>query len=233
MEHRHKQRRSAERHPALVPTFERPATQGAARSRQLRQAIGEQLATSRRSVGLSLREVGRKVGVGPQRIARAERGDPAALTLDLAARMAPMVGLRLAASLYPSGDPIRDRAHLRLIQRFRARLHPSLRWRVEVPLPIVGDLRSADGLIDGSWGDALVEAETHVGDVQAVERRVALKQRDLGTDRAILLVAETAHNRTVLREHPELRERFPIDTRTCLARLGRGEDPGGDALVVL
>jgi hypothetical protein len=49
----------------------------------------------------------------------------------------------------------------------------------------------------------------------------------------ILLVADTAHNRHVLRLHPELRERFPVCTRKCLAALARGEDPGGDCLVLL
>ncbi len=79
----------------------------------------------------------------------------------------------------------------------------------------------------------LVEAETHLGDIQAIQRRAGAKQRDLGADRVILLVADTRHNRRVIEEHPQLRERFPIDTRRCLARLARGEDPEGDCLVIL
>lgn len=82
-------------------------------------------------------------------------------------------------------------------------------------------------------GDILVEAETRLDDLQAIERKGAAKARDLGAIRLVLLVADTRHNRQVIRDHPELKERFPIDTRTCLASLGRGEDPGGDALVIL
>jgi hypothetical protein len=100
-------------------------------------------------------------------------------------------------------------------------------------MPIPGDLRAADGVIDGAFGTALVEAETRVVDLQAVERKSMLKQRDLGADHSILLIADTPNNRTVLDLHAGLRERFPIGTRRCLAALGRGGDPGGDCLVVL
>jgi hypothetical protein len=95
------------------------------------------------------------------------------------------------------------------------------------------DLRSGDALVGGIEWDALVEAETVLGDLQLVERKAAAKQRDLGAKRLILLVGDTRRNREVIRLHPELRERFPIDTRTCLMRLGSGRDPGGDCLVVL
>ena len=155
------------------------------------------------------------------------------MSIDLAARIAPAIGLQLAASLYPFGDGVRDRAHLRLLARFRARLHASLRWRVEVPIPLVGDARSGDATIGGGDWSALVEAETHLGDIQLLERRAAAKQRDLAADRLILLVADTRSNRAVIRLHPELDERFPVAPRACLRRLAAGEDPGGDALVVL
>ena len=100
-------------------------------------------------------------------------------------------------------------------------------------MPIRGDLRSADAVIDGSRVDAIVEAETRLDDLQAVERRIRTKQRDLGSRRAILLVADTRHNRAVIRSTPNLRDQFPIGTRTCLAALGRDDDPGGDCLIVL
>lgn len=100
-------------------------------------------------------------------------------------------------------------------------------------MPIAGDLRSGDGMIDGIFGSILVEAETRLTDFQSVERKAMLKKRDLSADGVILLVADTPNNRRVLELHQELRERFPISTRMCLAALGRGEDPGGDCLVIL
>ena len=65
----------------------------------------------------------------------------------------------------------------------------------------------------------MVEAETRLDDLQALERRIYLKQRDLGIRRVILLVADTRHNRAVLEAHPELLERFPVSTRACLLAL--------------
>jgi transcriptional regulator with XRE-family HTH domain len=209
------------------------ATLGAKRSRLLRQRLSADLEGARVAGGVSVREVSRAVGVSPHRIERALRGEPGALTIDLAARIAPVVGLQLAASLHPHGDAVRDRAHLALLDRFRARLHVSLSWRKEVPMPIAGDLRGADGVIGGGFGNILVEAETRLTDLQAVERESLLKKRDLGADRLVLLIADTPNNREVLELHPDLRERFPIGTRKCLAALARGEDPGGDCLVVL
>jgi transcriptional regulator with XRE-family HTH domain len=207
---------------------------GQRRSRLLRHRIGEELSNARRTAGRSVREVARAVGVSPGRVLRAESGDPSALTIDLAARLAAVVGLQLAASLHPNGDPVRDRAQLALLGRFRRRLHPSLTWRTEVPMPIPGDLRAADGAVDGPFGTILVDAETRVSDLQAVERKGQLKRRDLAADRLILLFADTPHNRSVVDLHPELlRERFQIGSRKCLAALGRGDDPGGDCLILL
>lgn len=166
-------------------------------------------------------------------VRRVERAEVGAVSIDTISRIAEVLGLELAASLYPNGDPVRDRAHLALLARFRTRINRAIRWRAEVPIPIAGDPRSGDAMLDGSDWDALVEAETRIGDIQLIERKASAKQRDLGARRLILLVSDTRHNREVLRLHPEIRERFPIDTRTCLRRLMTGVDPGGDALVVL
>lgn len=216
-----------------MPGRESAATLGRNRSRLLRQRLADELRIARLAAGLSIREVARRVGVSPARVQRAEQAGAIAMTVDLISRMASVVGLQLASSLYPSGDPVRDRAHLALLARFRRRLQPSLTWQTEVPMPITGDTRAGDGMIVADFGTVLVEAETRVADVQAVERKAALKKRDLGADRLILLVADTPSNRRVLALHPELREHFPVGTRKCLAALGRGEDPGGDCLIFL
>lgn len=220
-------------HAARVAGRESVSTLGSRRSRLLRLRLAEELLSARLAGGLSIREVARSVGVSPARIARAERTDPSALTVDLAARIAPVVGLQLALTLHPRGDPVRDRAHLALLARLQRRLHPGLRWRVEVPMPIHGDLRSGDGVIEGGFGMILVEAETRLADIQLVERKAALKQRDLGADRLILLVADTPGNRRVVQLHPEVRQRLPVTARACLGALSLGEDPGGDCLVML
>jgi transcriptional regulator with XRE-family HTH domain len=213
------------------------AARGERRARQLRTRVTTELGDARRAVGLSIRAVAGSVGVSIETVRRLERGEPGACTIDLIARVAAVVGLQLATSLHADGDPVRDRGHLALIDRLRKRLGPNARLRVEVPVPIAGDLRSGDATLrvlgDAGRVDVLFEAETHLGDLQLIERRGAAKQRDLGALRLVLVVADTRHNNEVIRQHPELRERFPIDPRTSLRALSKGEDPGGDGLVML
>jgi len=216
-----------------MPVHDTAVDQGARRGRFLRTRLAAELETARLAAGLSYREVARQLGVGHELVAKALRADPSVLTVDFAAKLAAVLGLELGASLHPVGDPVRDKAHLALIRRLRARLGSGLTWRSEVPIPISGDRRSADGIIVGTSFEILVEAETRLDDTQAVERKVAAKRRDFGIQRVIVLVADTRHNREVLLRVQELREGFPIGTRACLAALSRGRDPGGDALVII
>jgi transcriptional regulator with XRE-family HTH domain len=216
-----------------MPTWESAANRGGRRARELLGRIAKELRTARIAAGLSTRQVGKMVGVSHTQIRRIEAGLAPHVDLDLLSRIASVLGAELSIGVHPIGAPVRDKAHISLLGRFAARLHRSIRWRTEVPVPIPGDLRSADGVADTREFDATIEAETRLDDVQATERRLRSKQRDLGTKRAILLVADTRHNRTVIDAVPELREQFPIGTRACLGALARGEDPGGDCLVIL
>jgi hypothetical protein len=80
----------------------------------------------------------------------------------------------------------------------------------------------------------VVEAETRLTDLQALERRLNLKLRDGGVDVAILLVGETRNNRAAVRAAPDAwRAAFPVGTRAALAALGAGGLPKESAIVVL
>jgi hypothetical protein len=182
---------------------------------------------------MSSRDVARHTGISHTQVFRIERALAPHVDIDVIARVASVLGHELGIGIHPIGAPVRDKAHVSLLGRFADRLHPSIRWRTEVPIPLPGDLRSADGVAETRAFDATVEAETRLHDVQAAERRLRSKQRDLGTRRAILLVADTRHNRAVVRSVRNLSEQFPIGTRVCLAALARGEDPGGDCLVIV
>jgi hypothetical protein len=79
-----------------------------------------------------------------------------------------------------------------------------------------------------------VEAETRPRDVQALDRKLAMKLRDGGADWLILLLADTRHNRAVLRgAGASLAAKFPLNGRRVLELLGAGVDPGGNAIVIL
>lgn len=221
------------RDAAGMPIYERPADRGYRRGRHLAGRMASELLAARRAAGISQRELGRHARLSHSRIGRIERGEPNQLTIELAAKLAAVLGLQFSASLYPDGNPVRDAAHVALLNRFRVRLAPGLRCRSEVPMPIEGDRRSADAVVDGPGLQVMVEAETRLEDVQALERRVSAKQRDLGIRRVILLVADTRHNRLVVRQTPTLTARFPGTTRACLGALTDGREPKADALVLL
>ncbi len=163
-------------------------------------------------------------------VARAEAG-MRPTTIHEFARMGAAVGLDVRLRAYLAGDPIRDAGQQRLLGRLRSRVDPRLGWGSEVPLPIDGDRRAWDAVIRGIRWLAGVEAETVLDDLQAVERRVALKQRDGGVDYVILLVADTRRNRRALAAAPHAFAGFSRDARTVLRALGAGLDPGCSAIV--
>jgi len=135
---------------------------------------------------------------------------------------------------YPVGDGPRDQGQLNLLARLRAVLPDGVRTSTEVPIGPLDDLRAWDMVIRCIDGDVAVEAETRLRDMQALERRLALKQRDGGIDRLVLVMGDTAHNRAVLRAAREgLRAGFPLDTRMALAALRAGRRPRANAIIVV
>jgi hypothetical protein len=73
-----------------------------------------------------------------------------------------------------------------------------------------------------------------VGDTQALERRVALKQRDGAADCVVLLLADTRHHRILLEvAGAGLRAAFPMQQRAALAALRDGRSPASNALILL
>jgi DNA-binding XRE family transcriptional regulator len=196
--------------------------------------IGREIREARRAAGLSQTSIGRKVGLSHTHVSRVERGLVPSASVWVLGRMCRTVGLELAVRAYPGGDPIRDIAQVRLLERFRARLHPGLRWRTEVPLPIPGDRRAWDAVIGGAGWSLPVEAETRVTDAQALVRRIGLKARDGGFERVTLVLADTRANRAALQAaRVEFEQAFPIKQAVVLHALGRGDDPGHSGIVLL
>jgi hypothetical protein len=150
------------------------------------------------------------------------------------AKLHAIVGLELSVRSYTGGQPIRDVAHVALLVDFRARLHRSLRWTVEVPLPGPTDRRAWDALIVGDGFRYGIEAETAPRDAQSLARRLNLKARDGQVDGVIVVLRMTLQTRRFLAEAGEsLRSTYPVLGARALELLGVGVDPGGGAIVVL
>jgi transcriptional regulator with XRE-family HTH domain len=195
--------------------------------------LGEEWRHARVAAGLSQGQVAAAVGASHSQVSRIERGKVSSLSIVRAAEVSAVLGRDLSVRQFPAGPPLRDAGHIALLARFDSLISAPYRITREAPMPIPGDRRAWDRRLDGPASIG-VEAETRPADLQALEREIALKVRDSGVDRAILLLARSRHNRELLRTQlPALRQSFPLGTREVLAALRAGRDPGANGLIVL
>lgn len=216
-----------------MPVRERVVAAGSRRGERLNRMIGLEVRNGRRMSGVTQGDLGAMVGLSGSEVCRVEHGQARWLTVIHASELLGAVGLDLWAKVYPAGPPLRDVAHLRLLGDFEARLARSVQCRREWPIPNDRNGRAIDLLLSGLPKRTGVEAETVINDLQALERDLNLKQQDAGLERMILLVRGSKRNREILRASDALRRAFPLHTRTVLAALGEGRDPGGSGIVVL
>jgi transcriptional regulator with XRE-family HTH domain len=182
----------------------RVGERGSEEARRTAVALGVELRTTRQALGLSVVTVARAAGMSASQLRRLELGRIRRPTLDQVFRAGRSLGLTAYTRFVPAGSPVRDAGQLRLLARLDRLLAPPLAIAREVPVPLRGDLRAWDGKLTDGERSAFVEGESHLGDTQAMSRRIALKQRD--DPRAgvvILVVARTEHNQQVLSEHRE------------------------------
>lgn len=207
---------------------------GRRRAGRLLGTLGQELRDARTAAGLSLKMVANVAGCSSTELWRIEHARAPWLTVERATVIAAVEGLELTARVYPAGVPLRDAAHLRLIERFRQRLSTAWTCRTEVPLPIPGDLRAIDVLLTRDQWRVGVEAETILTDRQALTREIALKKRDGKVDAMVLLVLDSKRSRDALAlEAAAWREAFPAPARTTLRALAEGSLPDTDGIVLL
>ena len=218
-----------------MATKQRASDIGSVRARAIAVEMGRELRQARLDRGLSQAVVAKAARSSRSQVGRIELAGAPCVSLAELARLLAVVGLELSVKAYPAGPPIRDAAHRALIERFRARVSPAIAWRFEVPVGRAGDQRAWDAVLLVGPAELGLEAETRPRDVQALQRRMALKRRDdPAISSVVLLLANTRHNRNLLREHGEaLRADFPLAGPTILAALAAGRDPGGSGIVLI
>jgi transcriptional regulator with XRE-family HTH domain len=206
---------------------------GRRRGYRIQLDLGVEWRELRLTAGLPQRTVARAIGVSRSTLSRIERSRMKEITIVRAAVLTSVLGGELSVRIYPNGQPLRDAAHVRLLERFESIVSASYRIRHEAPMPIAGDARAWDRRLDGPVSIG-VEAETVLRDVQALERRMTLKQRDSGVTHMVLVVRGTQRNRALVRAMlPVLRRTFALGTAEVLAALRAGRDPGSNGLVLL
>ena len=220
-----------------MSTRERPIDRGRRLATADRLRIGHELRVARRVLGRSVHVVGAAAGISGAQVARIERGVLRTVSVDQLARIGAVVGLDVRVRAYPGPDPTLDAAQTALLARLRDRLAADLGFRTEVPLPIAGDKRAWDAVIDrlrGQSGLLPVEAESRIVDGQAQARRITLKLRDSGLESVLVIVSDTRANRQALAAvRSSLLADFPVPARRALNALAAGDHPGGSAIVPL
>ncbi|HEX2755523.1 MAG TPA: helix-turn-helix transcriptional regulator [Candidatus Limnocylindrales bacterium] len=207
---------------------------GAERAQRIIVELGRDIRDARRLAGLSQEQVARAAGISHSHLSRIEHGRVPGISIELASRIAAAVGLDLSVRTFPGGIGIRDLGQVRLLGRFRALIAPSIKGRTEVPVGSVGDSRAWDDVLVANDRRAGVEAETHVRDWQALDRKIALRRRDSGIQLVILVLADTRHHRAVLREiGPAGVTNFPEPARSALATLRAGSLPAASTIVLV
>jgi transcriptional regulator with XRE-family HTH domain len=221
--------------PAMA-SREGPDAQAAREARERVDRVVGEIRRARIDTGITQETLARRVGVSRARVGRIELHTERHVPAELLVRMVRVVGLDLGLRTYPGPDPTLDGPQRRLLQRLALLLGPGWRYSTEVPLPIVRDKRAWDSVwIHRRTRSVIyVEAETRLGDVQALLRRLGLKRRDGGATRMVLVVADTRHDRAVVRAAAaELGAAFPAGVRVGLSALREGHDPGADLLLLV
>ena len=216
-----------------MPAQERVRAAALHHADSMTRRLGHDARELRLRAGVSQRTLGIATGVSRHWIYLFEHGRLRSVDIRRVSLVMAYLGQKLVLSTYPTGEPLRDEAQARLLDRFNARVSPTWRRFMEAPMPAVNDLRAWDELLRGPVTIG-VEAETRPTDLQATGRAMHTKARDSGVDRVVLLVGSSARNRRLIGAHIGLiRQSFPLDTRATLAALSEGRDPGANGLVLL
>lgn len=183
---------------------------------------------------VSQRAVATELGWSHSRFQRFESNTDGGLALADICQVGAVLGLELGAGLHAVGDGLVDAGHRALIGRFRAVLASSWQVALEVPLAIAGDQRSWDLLLRIPEQLVGVEAETRVRDEQELVRRVRARERDGGADLILLVLSNSAHNRTLVSElRATLGKSYETGPRAILAALRQGRPLPGSGVILL
>lgn len=217
-----------------MATSQRRIDRGIDQAQLVARLTGAEIRLVRRGAGISIRSAAASVGMSETMFGRTERGRLPNVTVRQLTVACAAVGLKFAGRPYLDGDPVRDAGHARLLDHLHSELPERTHWRTEVPISGPGDSRAWDAQLKLGGVIVGVEAEMRLSDLQALDRRIALKRRDSGVAVVILLVSDTVGNRRALAAHRDsLRASFPLDTRPVLAAVRAGWAPTSSGIVIL
>lgn len=196
-----------------------------------------ELRVRRENLGISQPRLAGVLGYSQARLWRLETERVDATVVQLS-EMASILGLELAVNLYELGDPIRDKGQQALGRRFDVIPAPVWQMTAETLLPNPGDRRSWDRLLrlTNSPTRHLVGAdlESRIRDIQALVRRTRERERDGGVDAILLVLSDSATNRSLVRQlRDALGPDYQTSPRAVLAALRQGKQLPGSGVVLV
>jgi transcriptional regulator with XRE-family HTH domain len=217
-----------------MATRETPAAVGRRAGLAIKRHVLSEIRAARMAAGVSQRAIARTLGWTQTEYWRFEN-DLVAGDIVKLSQAAAVCGLELTASIYPKGEPLRDRGQLKLIARFRSMLAATWHVRIEAPFPMLGDLRSWDVLIRlGSVYRVGVEAETRVRDIQELVRRIRQRELHGGVNEILVILSDSAHNRRIVGQLREaLGERYTTSPQVLRDVLRIGTLLPGSGVILL
>src|SRR5918999_6169038 len=104
-----------------MPSRTRIRAMGIEQSDATRRRLAREARQLRMQAGLGQAELAKAVGVSRQWIHRFEAGRPRSVDLIKVTLVFAFLGQRLSVKAFPTGEPLRDAGHARLLERFNAR----------------------------------------------------------------------------------------------------------------
>lgn len=211
-----------------------PLRDATSTGRWILRDIGRELRVARITSGKRQVDVAALIRKSASYVSRVEHGRIAGLKATDLSRHAGSLGLKPSVRLFPVVNRPLDAGQIALLDRLHERIGPVWPTQREVAVGGTNDLRAIDAVLTRGNFRIAVEAITRLADWQAQLRAARLKQRAAGADRLILLILGSPTNRRMLQAiGRQVTDELPIGTRAALHALARGQDPGGDCLILL
>ena len=206
--------------------------------RQARHLLAADLLAAREDAGLSMRLLARAAGVSATTVGAIER-EEAEPSLQIVARVAAVLGLRLSVRLYPGTGPlIRDHLQARMLGALIGITHE--RWVPRPEVPVHRPVRGVIDLVLDADDEPLVACEAH-SELRRLEQQARWSRakadalhastapREVGR---LLLLRSTVRTRAIVAQHPDyLAAAYPARAADAYASLA-GEAPWpGDTLL--
>ena len=203
-------------------------------AREAALGIGQEVTLARTNQALTIHAAARLAGVAPATQQRVEAGDPA-VGIATVCRVAAPLGLKVWGKAFPAGTPtLRDTGQLVIADYLRTATSPRLRVVLEHGL---GNGRAIDAVFMGTDEIIAAEIERLLADLQAQYRAADAKRTELAAlhqrpVRLVLAVADTRHNRAVVRDHAALiGSMLPAGSRETMRAIRSAEPLGRDGLL--